>query len=134
MKKPTLTVFTSTYNRGALLHRGYEALCRQTCKDFCWIIVDDGSNDDTRERVLSWQKEKPGFEIRYIYKERLSPDHWRETLATVKHVYLYSKTLKGGDLSEIPEETTFRARNKKVANKLRKFGFKGSIVIEKNMK
>ena len=72
--------------------------------------------------------------IRYIYKERLSPDHWRETLATVKHVYLYSKTLKGGDLSEIPEETTFHARNKKVANKLRKFGFKGSIVIEKNMK
>ena len=69
LTKPTLTVFTSTYNRGPLLLRGYEALCRQTCKDFCWIIVDDGSNDDTRDRVLSWQKEKPGFEIRYIYKE-----------------------------------------------------------------
>lgn len=72
--------------------------------------------------------------IRYIYKDDLFSSNWRETLATVKHVYLYSKTLKGGDLSEIPEETTFHVRNKKVANKLRKFGFRGSIVIEKNMK
>lgn len=53
----------------------------------------------------------------------------------IKHVYLYSKKLKGGgDLEDIPADTTFHVRNKKVAKKLRKFGFKGNIVIEKNMK
>lgn len=67
--KPTLTVFTSTYNRGELLRRGYEALCRQTCKDFCWIIVDDGSVDNTKDLVSSWQNEDCGFDIRYIYKK-----------------------------------------------------------------
>lgn len=67
--KPTLTVFTSTYNREALLRRSYEALCRQTCKDFCWIVVDDGSTDHTKEQVLSWQKEDCGFCIYYIYKK-----------------------------------------------------------------
>lgn len=72
--------------------------------------------------------------IRYIYKEDYFSAHLRETLATVKHVYLYSKNLKGGELSEIPVETTFHVRNKKVARQLRKFGFKGSIVVEKNMK
>ena len=50
----TLTVFTPTYNRADLLPRGYEALKRQTSHDFCWIIIDDGSTDNTRELVRSW--------------------------------------------------------------------------------
>lgn len=52
--KPTLTVFTPAYNRADLLPRGYEALLRQTSHDFCWIIIDDGSTDNTRELVRSW--------------------------------------------------------------------------------
>ena len=53
----------------------------------------------------------------------------------IKHVYLYSTNLKGGgDLEDIPADTTFHVRNKKVSKKLRKFGFRGKIVIEKNMK
>ena len=40
--KKTLTIFTPTYNRAYTLHLGYEALSRQTCKDFIWLIVDDG--------------------------------------------------------------------------------------------
>ena len=42
-----LTVFTPVYNRGALLRRAYESLCRQTDMDFEWLVVDDGSTDDT---------------------------------------------------------------------------------------
>lgn len=65
----TLTVFTPTYNRAYCLHKGYEALCRQTCKDFQWIIIDDGSTDNTRELVADWQSKDNGFSIRYIYKK-----------------------------------------------------------------
>lgn len=67
--KPTLTVFTPTYNRADLLIRGYEALKRQTCMDFLWLIIDDGSTDNTREVVEGWMKQDNGFEIRYAYKE-----------------------------------------------------------------
>lgn len=42
-----LTVMTPVYNRGALLRRAYESLCRQTDFDFEWLVVDDGSTDDT---------------------------------------------------------------------------------------
>ena len=50
----TLTVFTPTYNRADLISRGYEALCRQSCHDFKWLIIDDGSNDNTKALVMSW--------------------------------------------------------------------------------
>lgn len=54
---PTLTIFTPTYNRAATLHLCYESLCRQTCRDFTWLIIDDGSTDGTRELVDGWKKE-----------------------------------------------------------------------------
>lgn len=60
---PTLTVFTPAYNRAYSLPLGYEALRRQTCKDFVWLIVDDGSSDNTRELVEGWMKQENGFEI-----------------------------------------------------------------------
>ena len=64
-----LTVFTPTYNRAHTLPRTYESLRAQSCKDFVWLIVDDGSADNTAELVRSWQEQDNGFEIRYIYKE-----------------------------------------------------------------
>ena len=64
-----LTVFTPTYNRAYCLVRGYEALKRQTCKDFVWLIIDDGSTDDTAELVKEWQAADNGFEIEYVHKE-----------------------------------------------------------------
>ena len=44
-----ITIFTSTYNRCHTLERLYESLCRQTSFDFEWLVVDDGSTDDTKE-------------------------------------------------------------------------------------
>lgn len=67
--KPTITVFTPTYNRAYCLHNGYEALCRQTIKDFIWLVVDDGSTDNTKKLIEEWQKKDNGFEIQYLYKE-----------------------------------------------------------------
>ena len=48
-----LTIFTPTYNRKHTIVRTYKSLLKQTCKDFKWLIIDDGSNDGTREWVLS---------------------------------------------------------------------------------
>ena len=64
-----LTIFTPAYNRAHTLPRTYQSLCAQNCKDFIWLIVDDGSSDNTAALVKEWQKADNGFEIRYIYKE-----------------------------------------------------------------
>lgn len=90
----TLTVFTPTYNRKHTLPRTYESLCRQTCRDFDWLVIDDGSSDGTREwieslgskivssgqrfdwmgRIVEGDDENhfviqtPSFRIEYVYK------------------------------------------------------------------
>lgn len=64
-----LTVFTPAYNRADLLPRCFEAMKRQTNKEFIWMIIDDGSTDDTRELVAGWQREPLDFQIIYHYKE-----------------------------------------------------------------
>lgn len=66
---PLLTVFTPAYNRAHTLPRTYESLIAQDCKDFVWMIIDDGSTDNTAELVREWKKQNSGFEIIYIYKE-----------------------------------------------------------------
>jgi len=63
-----ITVFTPTYNRENLLKRLYESLVAQTDYDFIWMVVDDGSTDNTKEVILQFQKTTP-FKIEYIYKE-----------------------------------------------------------------
>ncbi|WP_078428917.1 glycosyltransferase family 2 protein [Alkalihalobacterium alkalinitrilicum] len=64
----TLTVFTPSFNRAYCLHLCYESLKRQTCKDFVWLIIDDGSTDNTRELVESWMLEG-AIPIHYHYQE-----------------------------------------------------------------
>ncbi len=63
-----LTVFTPTYNRRELLKRVYESLCAQTVRDFTWLIVDDGSADDTKSLIDSYLMENR-LRIRYDYCE-----------------------------------------------------------------
>lgn len=65
---PTLTVFTPAFNRAYTLHLCYESLKRQTCKDFVWLIIDDGSTDNTKELVKQWIADDV-VPIRYHYQE-----------------------------------------------------------------
>lgn len=64
----TLTVMTPTYNRRDLIKSAYDSLVSQTCSDFVWMIVDDGSSDGTEEVVSSFISEGK-IEIEYIKKE-----------------------------------------------------------------
>lgn len=56
MKK--ITIFTPTYNRTNTLDRLYESLVNQTDDNFLWLIVDDGSVDDTEQKILKWKNDK----------------------------------------------------------------------------
>lgn len=65
---PKFTVFTPSYNREHTLARVHDSLCRQSYKDFEWIIVDDGSTDHTKELVDSWI-EGSLFPIKYHFQQ-----------------------------------------------------------------
>ena len=66
--KYLVTIFTPTYNRARLLKRLYESLKEQSDKDFEWVIVDDGSKDNTKEVVEDFIKEDI-IPIKYLKKE-----------------------------------------------------------------
>ena len=63
-----LTIYTPTYNRSRLLERVYNHLINQTNKEFIWMIVDDGSSDDTKNVVKHWINDNI-IQIKYYYKE-----------------------------------------------------------------
>ena len=66
-----ITVFTPTYNRGRLLRPLFESLCGQAFDSFEWLIVDDGSTDDTKDIVNGFCKAGNHFPIRYVQQENL---------------------------------------------------------------
>lgn len=66
--KKRFTILTPTFNRAQLLSRLFESLNSQTFKDFEWIVVDDGSTDNTKE-IFKQFKKNAQFEIKYIYQE-----------------------------------------------------------------
>lgn len=67
--KYKVTIFTPTYNRAYILDNLYRSIQRQTYHNFEWIILDDGSSDNTKELVNEWIQENNFFPIRYYKKE-----------------------------------------------------------------
>lgn len=63
-----ITVFTPTYNRAYIIRKLYESLQRQTYLNFEWIVVDDGSSDETEELFNKLVKTEKKFSIRYFKK------------------------------------------------------------------
>lgn len=61
------TVLTPTYNRAHTLQRVYESLCEQSFQDFEWLVVDDGSTDNTKQLVSAWKQEAI-FPIHYLWQ------------------------------------------------------------------
>lgn len=60
-----ITVFTPTYNRGYTIERLYRSLQRQVFDDFEWIVIDDGSNDNTEALFQTFLRTKNQFPITY---------------------------------------------------------------------
>ncbi len=67
-EKFLITVFTPTYNRALLLPSLYDSLTRQTNKEFIWLIVDDGSTDNTSCLINNWEMQGIIY-IRYIFQD-----------------------------------------------------------------
>ena len=82
MKK--ITIITPTYNRAKTLPKVFESLLKQSFKDFLWIILDDGSTDNTTEIVENFQLFNPFFEI--IYKKDKNRHKFLTVLEGVKMV------------------------------------------------
>lgn len=116
---PMITVFTPAYNRAHTLPRTYESLCRQSCKDFVWLIIDDGSTDNTKELVEAWSNKDNGFEIRYIYKNNggmhTAHNVAYENITTELNVCIDSDDVLADGAIKIICETWNRVRNNKYA-------------------
>lgn len=63
-----LYIFTPTYNRATYLSQLYLSLCRQTNQQFIWLIIDDGSTDDTSQLIQGFIAEGR-LDIQYVYQE-----------------------------------------------------------------
>lgn len=63
---PYMTVFTPAYNRAHTLPRLYESLKNQTLTDFEWIVVNDGSTDETEKLLDGWLKEDKPFDFSFV--------------------------------------------------------------------
>ncbi|HCA4946017.1 TPA: glycosyltransferase family 2 protein, partial [Acinetobacter baumannii] len=82
-----LTIFTPSYNRAHTLHRVYESLQVQTLQNFEWIIIDDGSIDNT-EDVVKDIINKSKFPIIYIKQENSGKQAaWNKAVSLAKGEY-----------------------------------------------
>jgi glycosyltransferase involved in cell wall biosynthesis len=73
------TVFTPTYNRAHTIHRVFNSLCAQTLRDFEWLVIDDGSIDNTSEQIASWAA-SADFPVRY-FRQAHAGKHFAHNLA-----------------------------------------------------
>lgn len=86
--QPTVTVFTPTHNRAHTLDRVYQSLCRQTFRDFEWLVIDNESTDGTPQLIKRWRAEAQ-FPIRYIYKrDEGYPTSYNLALREARGVYM----------------------------------------------
>ncbi|ASW75059.1 glycosyltransferase [Chryseobacterium piperi] len=109
------TIFTPTYNRSILLDRLFKSLCNQTIRNFEWLIVDDGSTDDTEEVITNFTK-SADFPIRYI-KQKNQGKHIAINTGIKNaqgkwYLPIDSDDFLGGNALEICQNLALEAENK----------------------
>ena len=70
-----ITIFTPTYNRAHLLPRLYKSICKQDCMDFEWLVIDDGSTDNSG--IIAKKYAEDYVNIEYVYEENQGLGHAR---------------------------------------------------------
>lgn len=123
-----LTIFTPAYNRARTLQRTYESLQKQTCKKFIWLIVDDGSSDNTRELAEKWREAEQSFAIQYIHKENGGMHTAHNTAYQNIHTELNS-CIDSDDA--MPEDAVEKILSK--WNEVKEKGYAGIIALDANM-
>lgn len=83
-ERPLVTVITPTYNRAHTITDCWESLMRQTNHDFQWLVIDDGSNDNTKQVIEQLSAQSPDMRIHYVYKE----NGGKHTALNVSHPYI----------------------------------------------
>lgn len=66
----SITIYTPTFNRAYILSALYKSLVSQTNKNFNWLIIDDGSTDETQHLIITWKNEKK-IQIESIYQKNM---------------------------------------------------------------
>lgn len=69
-----ISIITASYNRAYIIEKLYHSLRRQTSLDFEWIVIDDGSADDTYDKVTEWSSVETNFAI-FVYKQENGGKH-----------------------------------------------------------
>lgn len=87
---PLFTVYTPTFNRAHTLHRVFDSLQAQTCRDFEWLVIDDGSTDDTAALMARYQNEA-AFPVRYLQEPHRGAHHAHNLSLKESHGQLWLK-------------------------------------------
>lgn len=98
---PLLTILTPSYNRLVTLKRLLNSLRLQTCKNFQWLVIDDGSNDGTEKWFENLELNSFNFQIDYFRKEN-GGKH-----TAINYAYPYIK----GDYVVIIDSDDFLVKN-----------------------
>lgn len=124
----SLTIFTPAYNRAHTLVRTYESLVKQNCKDFIWLIIDDGSTDNTRKIIEKWIENENGFEIQYIYKK----NGGMHTAHNVAYENIYTELNVCIDSDDCLAENAVQKILEKW-EKIKNFGYAGIVGLDADM-
>jgi len=124
------TVFTPTYNRAYTLRALYDSLCRQTEQDFEWLIIDDGSTDNTEELIKNFQAENK-ITIRY-FKQENSGKHVAHNKALEEASGELFLVVDSDDYLTDDAIETFWNYSKKLSNKSSIAGIVGLCIDQNN--
>lgn len=97
MLKINITVLTTTYNRVELLQKLYDSLGKQSDQDFQWLIIDDGSTDNTFEVIKKISTKQNAFRINYFRKE----NGGKHTALNYAHSYITGDVITIVDSDDI---------------------------------
>lgn len=113
-----LTILTPTYNRADCLTKLYESLCHQTCRDFQWLVIDDGSSDNTSDVMNLFVKQNK-IQIDYRKKD----NGGKHTALNYSHPYIK------GDYTVIVDSDDYLTNDavEKILRKWKKYSEDASI-------